>query len=64
MQTSRFVQWILIYNTQVFRVSGGHMTGRCHGLFPPRPILKGKALGTRLFIARSTMSFLSNIGLS
>ena len=32
----------LIYNTQAFRVSGGHMTGRFQGLFPPTTILKEK----------------------
>ena len=39
---------LLIYDTQDFRVSGGHVTGRCQGLFPPLPTSKGKALGTRL----------------
>ena len=37
-----------IYDTQDFRVSEGHMTCRCQGLFPTAPHEKGKAVGTRL----------------
>ena len=47
---------LLIYDTQVFRVSGGHVTSRCQGLFPPLPTSKGKALGTRLSIKSVVIS--------
>ena len=38
----------VIYYTQIFRVSDGHVTSRCQGLFPTAPTKKGNALGTRL----------------
>ena len=34
---------MLIYYTHKCWVSGGHVTGRCQGLFPPRPQSQGKA---------------------
>ena len=48
MQTAQFRSGVLIYNTQVLRVSGGHMTGRCQGLFPPATIFEGKSPGNEV----------------
>ena len=38
----------LMYYTQDFRCTRGHVTSQCQGLFSPHPFFKGKALGTRL----------------
>ena len=38
----------VIYYTQIYRVSDGRVTSRCHGLFPTASTKKGNALGTRL----------------